>query len=81
MLGNLASESRKPEGYMLAEDVLPYDVRGDVQKAAEDFRELRKKFLSKMPRPATSEEEKETERRRDAGYTEEDGRAAMEGTA
>ena len=61
-----AKASGKQEGYMLAEDVLPYDVRGEVQKELEDFRELRKKFLSKMPRPATSKKEKEIERRRDA---------------
>ena len=61
-----ANASGKQEDYMLAEDVLPYDVRGDVQKAVEDFRELRKKFLSKMPRPATSKKEKQIERRRDA---------------
>ena len=57
-----AKASGKQEGYMLAEDVLPFDV----QRAVEDYRELRKRFLSKMPRPPTSKEERETERRRDA---------------
>ena len=60
-----AKASGKPERYMLAEDVLPYDLRGEVQQGLEDFRELRKKLLSKMPRPATSEEERKTDRRRD----------------
>ena len=57
-----AKASGKQEGYMLAEDVLSFDV----QRAVGDYRDLRKLFLSKMPRPATSQEERETERRRDA---------------
>ena len=57
-----AKASGKQEDFMLAEDVLPFDF----QRGVEDYRELRKRFLSKMPRPPTSKEERETERRRDA---------------
>ena len=57
-----AKASGKQEGYMLAEDVWPYDLQGVLK----DHQELRKKLLSKMPRPPTSEEERKTERRRDA---------------
>ena len=57
-----AKASGKPERYVLAEDVLPFDVR----RAVEDFRSLGEALRERIPQAATSTAEKKVERRRDA---------------